>query len=96
LQWWDAIACPQTELASSAITLTTGQWNHLQIKGTRSTCAYQALVNGTLTSTWSGTCGATGGYFALFGTSHDPSIPPADTAWSNLVISKGTRAGCVP
>lgn len=95
LRWWDAISCPQNQLATIGLTFTSGQWNHLQIKGARSTCAYQALVNGTLVSSWTGTCAATGGYFALFGSNHVAGSP-ADIAWSNLVISKGTQVGCVP
>ncbi len=90
VEWWDSTGCPQNLLQTAALSSPTGQWHQFVIKGLRSTCAYEALLDGVVVSNWTGTCAATGGYIGLFGTGS------AGMAWSNLTVSKGTPSGCVP
>jgi hypothetical protein len=72
-----------------------GQWRKLRVQGTRSTCSFKVLVDGTQVDSWTGACDLAGPSILLhswstgFGTA-------VNVAWSNLYVYKGTPAACAP
>jgi hypothetical protein len=90
LEWWSG-TCGNVLLDSSPIADPTAAWHTMRVEGVRSTCAYQALLDGSVISSWTG-CDASGPFLNLYGHALGGV---AGIAWSNLSIQTGTAA-CVP
>ena len=95
-EWWTSAACPYAQMTTTSLAATpSGQWHRYRVEGVRSTCHFRALLDGSLMSSWAGTCDMSGGYFALY--AHAYALGNAiQVAWSNMTIYKGNTAVCVP
>jgi len=93
IEWWSA-ACPNTMLRSSPAASPAGAWHRMRIEGVRSTCRYRLAVDGTVLDTSALPCDPGGSYLNLFGGA--PLGNPADVAWSNLSVYRGSGSACVP
>jgi hypothetical protein len=91
---WDMDIPGVSSLAqTSPATLPLGAWHTLRVEGIRSQCRFRAMLDGVVISTWTpATCDVTGSLVAVSGARNFP----LNLAWSNLGVSRGNNASCVP
>lgn len=80
-------------LTTAPLSAPEGAWHTLRIEGDRTSCSMRVLWDGSVVTSWSGTCDWTGSHIQLNAGAWTPAL--TSTAWSNLRVYSGSD-GCFP